>query len=126
MIMNAMNETKVCLTCNKPIRGRTDKRFCDDQCRSTYHNQTRPPLSDFARAVNRHLQKNRAVLMQLVTDPSGRAVVTKAKMEDMGFAFHYHTHTYTNKKGNTYFYTYEYGWLELPQGKCLVLKREGT
>ena len=27
---------KLCLTCNKPVKGRTDKKFCDDYCRNNY------------------------------------------------------------------------------------------
>jgi hypothetical protein len=31
-------EIKKCLACNKTLRGRADKKFCDDYCRSNYNN----------------------------------------------------------------------------------------
>ena len=32
-------EPKPCLSCSKPVKGRTDKKFCDDYCRNSYHNR---------------------------------------------------------------------------------------
>ncbi|MFA6947300.1 MAG: DUF2116 family Zn-ribbon domain-containing protein, partial [Pedobacter sp.] len=28
-----------CLDCGAALRGRTDKKFCDDQCRSNFNNR---------------------------------------------------------------------------------------
>ncbi|MBC7654417.1 MAG: DUF2116 family Zn-ribbon domain-containing protein, partial [Oligoflexus sp.] len=30
---------KQCLDCGNSIKGRADKKFCDDQCRSNYNNR---------------------------------------------------------------------------------------
>lgn len=38
--MSMENEGK-CLLCGKSFRGRTDKKFCSDACRSEYHNRIR-------------------------------------------------------------------------------------
>ena len=32
-----MKEEKRCLECGDVIKGRADKKFCDDQCRSNYN-----------------------------------------------------------------------------------------
>jgi hypothetical protein len=32
-----MIPAKVCLFCLKPLRGRSDKKYCNDHCRSAYH-----------------------------------------------------------------------------------------
>ena len=32
-------DSKVCLACGKPLKGRIDKKFCDDYCRNNYNNQ---------------------------------------------------------------------------------------
>jgi hypothetical protein len=31
-------DTKTCLQCGTELRGRIDKKFCDDQCRTAYNN----------------------------------------------------------------------------------------
>mgnify|MGYP000359352758 CR=1 FL=1 len=36
-----MKSVRKCLNCEITITGRTDKRFCSDQCRATYNNQNR-------------------------------------------------------------------------------------
>jgi hypothetical protein len=41
-----------------------------------------------------------------------------------GFRFKYITHTYTNKKGNTYFFCYEFGYLPLEHDQYLVVRRK--
>ena len=30
---------KTCKTCEKPIKGRSDKKYCNDYCRSIHHNK---------------------------------------------------------------------------------------
>lgn len=35
-------ETATCLNCDKTLKGRTDKKFCDDYCRNSYNNQLKP------------------------------------------------------------------------------------
>jgi hypothetical protein len=116
--------TKTCLTCNRVLRGRTDKKYCDDQCRNAYNNQFKSEKSDYVRNINNWLLKNRRILEQLMDTTEEIIIVSKEKLECRGFLFRYHTHTYTNKKGNTYFYCYEYGWLPLDNDRLLIVKRK--
>lgn len=50
---------KQCLECNERILGRSDKKFCSDACRSSFHNQKkeqpRPDLSQYQLMVNHRL-----------------------------------------------------------------------
>jgi hypothetical protein len=48
----------------------------------------------------------------------------KKKLADAGFNFQYYTHQYTNKKGNIYFFVYEYGYLPLEGEWILVVRRK--
>jgi len=116
--------TKTCLTCNRVLRGRTDKKYCDDQCRNAYNNQFKSEKSDYVRNINNWLLKNRRILEQLMSSTEEIIIVSKEKLECRGFLFRYHTDTYTNKKGNTYFYCYEYGWLPLDNDRFLIVKRK--
>jgi len=34
----AAAENKTCLACGKILKGRVDKKFCDDYCRNNYNN----------------------------------------------------------------------------------------
>lgn len=116
--------TKACYNCNKVLRGRTDKKFCDDHCRNSYNNQFKTEKSNCVRNINNWLQKNRRILEQFLITYGGKAIVNKERLERQGFLFAYHTHIHTNKKGNTYFYCYEYGYLPLDNNLYLIVKRK--
>lgn len=48
---------------------------------------------------------------------------SRDKLIEKGFQFKYHTHNYSAKNGNTYFYCYEYGYLQLENNRLLIVKR---
>ncbi len=102
---------KFCLDCGSPIKGRADKKFCDDQCRSDYNNRLKAASQVQVKKINLILQKNRKVLEKL--NPDGKVKVTRARMEKEGFNFAYFTHFYDTLKGSSYKFCYEYGYLEL-------------
>ena len=113
-----------CLACNKSVRGRTDKKFCDDYCRNAFNNQLKADSNNMVRNINNALRKNRRILEELL--PANEKMV-KTKLEKLlqqGFLFKYFTHIYTNQKGNVYHFCYEYGYLHLDNNWCLVVKRK--
>lgn len=115
---------KTCLTCGKTVRGRSDKKFCDDYCRNNYNNQLKAGDNNYVRNINNTLRKNRRILHQILPGNEEAAKTTKHKLIQEGFRFKYITHTYTNKKGNTYFFCYEYGYLPLEQDFYLVVRKK--
>ncbi|MGH2646104.1 MAG: hypothetical protein ACRDE8_01000 [Ginsengibacter sp.] len=117
-------ETKLCLTCAKPIKGRTDKKFCDDYCRNNYNNQLKSTTTNLVRNINNALGKNRRILETLFADGEEIAKATKDKLLQKGFQFKYFTNTYTNKKGNVYFFCYDLGYLPLENDWYLLVKRK--
>ena len=120
--MEVVNKT--CLTCGKTVRGRSDKKFCDDYCRNNYNNQLKAGDNNYVRNINNQLRKNRRILLEILPGNEEVAKTTKNKLIQEGFRFKYITHTYTNKKGNTYFFCYDYGYLPLEQDLYLVVKRK--
>ena len=116
-------ETKTCLSCGKAVRGRSDKKFCDDYCRNNYNNQLKADTNNFVRNINNALRKNRRVLED-VLGPEGMTKIAKSKLINLGFQFKYHTHTYTTTKGSTYFFCYEYGYLPLEHDVYLLVKKK--
>ncbi|MEI9808189.1 MAG: hypothetical protein WDO16_10100 [Bacteroidota bacterium] len=73
--MLQQTETKNCLACDKPLKGRSDKKFCDDYCRNTYNNQLKSISNNNIRNINNTLTKNRRILEGLLpeTEETARA-----------------------------------------------------
>ncbi len=115
-------ETKVCLQCGNELKGRIDKKFCDDQCRTAYNNRLKSDTT-FMRNVNNTLRKNRKVLEELIPTEENKSKASRRRLEDKGFNFSYHTHTYTTKVGTTYYFCYEYGYLPLENDYYMLVKR---
>ena len=113
---------KTCLDCSEPIKGRADKKFCDDQCRSNFNNRLKIEKSDFVKEVNTILHKNRGVLQKL--NPDGKTKISREKLLSKGFSFAYFTHIYQTQKGSIYYFCYEYGYLKLESEDFLLVKRE--
>ena len=114
---------KQCKACNKSIKGRTDKKFCDDYCRNTFHNHTKADGNNRVRNINNALRKNRRILQGLLPEKEKMIKTTAEKLFIQGFQFKYKTHSYTNSKGNVYFFCYEYGYLLLENNRYLIVKR---
>lgn len=116
---------KKCLFCQKNLKGRIDKKFCNDYCRNNYNNlqKTNGQLHPMVRNINQALLKNRKILQEILPDNEEMAKVHYDKLTQKGYQFKYHTHTYANKKGQTYFFCYEYGFLPLESNWYLVVRR---
>ena len=115
---------RLCGNCSKPLRGRTDKKFCDDYCRNNDNNQLKSNTINLVRNINNALGKNRRILESVFTNGEDIAKTTKSKLLQKGFQFRYITHTYTNKKGNVYFFCYDLGYLPLESDWYLLVKRK--
>jgi predicted nucleic acid-binding Zn ribbon protein len=124
--MPALAETRVCLDCGKPLKGRVDKKFCDDYCRNNYNNQQKAKgsHSSLVRNINNALLKNRKVLESVLPADDETAKASKEKLMRLGFQFKYLTHTYTTKSGKTYFYCYDHGYLPLDNDWYLIVRKK--
>jgi hypothetical protein len=109
-----------CLQCGKSIHGRADKKFCSDPCRNTYNNQLNADSTNFVRNTNNALRKNRRILAAKCTEE--KAKVTRKTLELKGFDFNLITSIRTTKKGSTYYFVYDYGYLELDNDFFLIVK----
>ncbi|MDA9555777.1 hypothetical protein N9R54_06040 [Pelobium sp.] len=111
---------KLCLDCESPIKGRADKKFCDDQCRSNYNNKLKINLNSQIKSINAILLKNYKILEKL--NPDGKTKINTSKLIQQGFDFKYFTHTYTNQKGDIYKFCYDYGYLKIDDHHYLLVK----
>jgi hypothetical protein len=105
--------------CNEPIKGRTDKKFCDSYCRNSYNNKLLRISEKKIQDINKILRKNRTILKKF--NPEGRTTVRKEFLKLEKFNFNYFTHNYTTKTGNIYHFCYEYGYMQLPNDKVLIV-----
>jgi len=121
--MSSADTARHCLACDKKIQGRADKKFCNDYCRNVYNNELKSANNTVVRNLNNLLMKNRRILETVLGDEE-MAKAKKEKLALQGFNFKYITHTYTNKKGNVYFFCYEYGYLPLDNDWYLIVRRK--
>jgi predicted nucleic acid-binding Zn ribbon protein len=117
-------ENKNCISCSKPIKGRTDKKFCNDYCRNAYNNKNRAIDNESIRYVNRILNKNRNILQEHLGENRAIVKVKKETLLEEGFVFRYFTHLQKNKRGTQYFLCYDYGYLPIGQDWCVVFLSE--
>jgi predicted nucleic acid-binding Zn ribbon protein len=124
--MEELNNLKHCLACEKPIKGRADKKYCNDNCRNTFHNNRKLLGSEnnYVRNINITLLKNRRILEEMLSTDEDTTKTNKEKLLNLGFHFKYHTHTYTTMGGKTYWYCYEYGYLPLENDLYLIVKEK--
>lgn len=117
---------KICLECGKTIKGRIDKKFCDDWCRNAYNNKLNSDNTAHVRNVNNILRKNRRIIEELIPAKEETYKVSRTKLHQKGFNFTYFTNTYVNKKGVVYHYCYEYGCSPIENDYFLLVKRKET
>ncbi|MEO6669671.1 MAG: hypothetical protein ABIN36_09370 [Ferruginibacter sp.] len=116
-------QPRLCITCNKPVKGRTDKKFCDDYCRNNYNNHLKADCNNLVRNINNALGKNRRILEGILPKKEEMIKISKEKLLEQGFLFKYITHIYKNKTGSTYYFCYDHGYLLLENDWYLIVRQ---
>lgn len=114
---------RLCICCQKPLKGRLDKRFCDDYCRNHFHNSIKAPENNLVRNVNNALTKNRRILKNAFkcTPPPHQVLMDDLMQE--GYIFRYHTH-YLKEEPEGYG-CYDYGVVMQQTGVCTIVQCKG-
>jgi len=115
-------DQKLCLECEEPIKGRSDKKFCSDYCRNAYNNKINKESKNLIRNTNNRLKKNFKILSEL--NATGKTKTTKSKLLDKNFDFNLFTSIYTTKTGNVYYYVYNQGYLKLEKDYYLLIRSD--
>lgn len=110
-----------CIACTHEFAGRLGKKYCSDACRFSDHNRRKRecPETKLMDTINSILKKNRRILKQL--NPAGKTTLRRDYLLAHGFDFNYITHLYRTRKGNTYYFCYEYGYLLLNEEQVLLV-----
>ena len=106
-----MKKKKTCKACNKLLSGRSDKKFCDTYCKSSYHYQKSiEEKPSFYTKVDKQLKTNRRILKNF--NRAGKATVRSEILINKGFNPNFFTHYWKNKNQDVYLFIYEYGFLK--------------
>jgi hypothetical protein len=80
---------------------------------------------NIVRNINNALVKNRRILEGFIQDEKTTRV-PKDRLIENGFHFKFMTHLYINKKGNTYYFCYDMGYLPLENDWFLIVRRKNS
>ncbi len=106
-----MERKKWCLSCEKELEGRSDKKFCDPYCKSAHHyKKSQEETPKFYNKVQQQLKLNRKILKAY--NKAGKATVRSEILLSEGFNPNFFTHYWKNNKGDTYLFVFEYGFLK--------------
>lgn len=112
----------MCLHCGQPLMGRSDKKFCNADCRSTYNNNLNRQANNLIRKVNRVLYRNRRILKKL--NPTGKTTLHKNILLQEKFDFNYYTNIFRTQKGHIYYFCYDQGYLLLENDYLTLVERQ--
>ncbi len=120
-----METTKpVCGFCGKELKGRSDKKFCNDSCRNAFNHKNRENNNDLFLPIISILKKNRAVLAEARKDKKTKMLsIPKERLLELGFNFHYCTEHIRYEEYDHYF-CFDLGYVIKKPGKCELLGRD--
>ncbi len=97
-----------CIECGAPLTGRSDKKFCSDYCRATYHNSQYRRVASEQAPVARILRRNFDILGKLYA--TGRHRADRESLRKLDFNTEYFTAARKGPFGRRIYscYTYSY------------------
>lgn len=108
-----------CNNCGRPVRGRSDKKFCNDGCRNDYHNKITRTDNITVRNVNHALARNRNLLKQRLENKE-TTICSRLLLMNDGFHFDFITGI-KSKENRTICYCYEYGYYLINQTTIKII-----
>jgi hypothetical protein len=122
--MQHFSSTKrTCMQCGETIRGRRDKKFCNDQCRNDYNNFMNSDRVACMRNTNGVLRRNRKIL-ESILQSFDNVKIPLRRIIDAGYQPDHLTQVQTTNIG-TYRYCYEYGIMMMEENMVMIVKRDG-
>lgn len=114
-----------CNYCGKEIPYyRSNKKYCDEDCKSKHFNKLQKEANLEMGRVNRILKKNFQIMKDLL-DEEKHVKVKKIKMEKKGFNFRFHT-SVIKFSGLTYTNVYLLSWREIEDEQVIISRAPET
>jgi hypothetical protein len=104
----------MCLDCGEKLLGRSDKKFCSDQCRNNYNNRLNRDSNNYVRNVHGLLRRNRKILSDLFVD--GHKRLHRDALIALGYNFTFFTHLVETAEGVKWSFCFEYGYRDDSRG----------
>ncbi len=121
--MSLPRPTLYCPICGTKISGRADKIFCSTSCKSRYHLLRKDQHLPYSHPIDKILHRNWVLLSELHERAGKRKFyVSKAELNKAGFHTKYYTTSQTNKQGKTYYYVYNYGWMDFSESDLMIVR----
>ncbi len=117
-------DPKFCLFCNKQIKGRSDKKYCNDGCRSAYHNCKELNLTSYVKYINKELYKNRKILSDLFENTYTEKIFNVDHLIFRGYNFMFFTHQSKYDEYLINYFCYDYGYRFQDAIEIYILKEE--
>lgn len=123
----AMEEetNRKCPECGEKIVGRSDKKFCDSNCRNNFNNRHKSDDEQLIIRQNSGLRRNRKILKLLC--PNGKATVRKEVLDSMQYDYTLFTGLYITQEGQIYYLCYDFAFAAIVQrniDKVLIVNRQ--
>ncbi len=110
---------KMCQNCKKPVRGRSDKKFCSDMCRNAFHNRLNSHDTNLVRHVTARLLKNRRILKDHLGKRKCR-VISDDDLQSAGFHMSYMTHRIQTGEHKYRIFCYDYSFENVNPNKIKI------
>lgn len=115
-----MNCKKTCIFCGADLRGRSDKKYCDDNCRNNHYYVLKKENLSLIKNVNDALMHNRSVLKLLYKNKN--TPIDKCMFLQYGFSFELFTNVYRTRKNDEYKVVYDYAYKFVNDNELVVIK----
>ena len=103
-------EERYCLECGERFSGRSDKRFCCDACRNSYHNAISRQSKAYSYKINSILHRNHAILSENLR--SGKLMIGRQELEDKHFSARCHTASSRGLLGRRIYTCYDISYVK--------------
>ena len=112
-----------CIFCSKPLSGRSDKKYCNDYCKSEYNNRKKRSTTSFnysIQRINRILIQNRNILCSIIQNHKSIRIDNESLIIK-GFHFNFYTHTIQTKEKIKIF-CYDIGYIKRGDAEVIIYK----
>lgn len=117
-LMKEEKAISTCRQCGINLQGRIDKKFCNDSCRTLYHNQRQaPPMH--VREINQALMRNRQIILELLGE-NRTTLCSKKQLFNLGFSAQFFTGSRESISKSMIRYCYETGFLRVGSESYLL------
>lgn len=104
------------------MQGRTDKKFCSNHCRSSYHNAVYGNRTNYMRRINALLLRNRKILSDLFLLQRKDSYIPLSELYIKGFTPQHFTHQAKHTSKTLYTYCYEFGYYYVGKNAVKIIQ----